>query len=443
MPLADASVQVSRVLVVKGGTVPQIGKSATTDREGRFVISGARAGDILVNVSSDLHVGVTKSVHLADGEEMTLDFALPPTPSISGHVWDENEKPVEALVWLIDLRYRAGVLSHGSIGPQPTDKNGSFRFESDLEAGRSYYVLAERSLTRSRAERDPGHLEKRTEVEESTYYGDASSLSAARPVIPGEGEHRGQVDIKIHKTIPYCVDGSVSLSGEPTGLALTIREAALAGLRLTPFQFESVEDGTFHLCGITRGEYTIAPLQIKLGGFRLLTVTDSDLHDVVVNVDTADLYLDLSWDGEPPAEQHATVLPPRGVTVHVTHTADGVPQIERSEIRSGPAIAEGSEIAVILTGGGSAEQSSKAAPAPYRGPFGADLLPGDYAVEARVASGSYVKELLYNGVPVADRMIQLAAGIHGTLQVVATKGGGAVTVKVADGDEKLSLARWL
>ncbi len=437
-PLANAYVQVWRIVVMKGMDIgPRPDREGTpTDPDGRYAIPSVRAGDIVVKAKSDSHEGAGQSVNLADGEDMTLDFALSPWPSISGRVLDENQKPADALVWLIDSRYRDGLLVHGRIGPGITDENGTFTFASELEPGRSYYVLAERPLTSSVAYRDPGPLEARAPIEQTTYYGDASSLRAAVPLSLREGEHRLQTDIGIRKSIPYCVGGRVLVSGEPAAILLTVQPADLAGLTLTPFSFESAEDGSFHVCGLTPGEYSVSPFNSRLGGSTLFTVAHSDLQDVLLHVDAVDLYLDLSWEGDPPAEQHPTLLPAIGVSYRAKLTADGVTQMERIEIRPGPAIGEGSEIAVTLSADGLPSPVSKAAPAPYSGPFGQDLVPGDYSVEAQVAPGCYVKELAYNGVPIPNRVLHLAAGMHGTLRVVASKGGATVTVKVTDSDDK-------
>lgn len=436
-PLAGAPVKVTRILVIKGGTIPEFdnAEGTVTDSGGRYTIPAVRTGDILLHVQYESHETVTQNVHLSDGDDLTVDFALPSAPSISGSIVDDSQKPANGLVWLIDSRYRAGLLVHDKIGPQLTDEKGRFTFESGLEAGRSYYILAERPLTGSLASLDPAPLDQRTPIEQTTYYGDASSLGAAVPVSLQDGEHREQINIKIRKAIPYCVDGRVFVSGEPGSALLTIREAALAGLALTPYTFQSGEGGTFHVCGLTPGEYSISSQNSTFGGATPITISDSDVHGIRLNLGLSDLHLELAWEGDPPAEKHPTLLPPLGVSYHATTTADGVPEMERTEIRQGPAIAEGSEIAVTLTTG-EVSRFSKAASAPYSGAFASDLAPGDYSVEARVVSGCYVKELSYNGVPIPDRVIHLEAGIQGTLRVVASRGGGTVKVKVTDSDDK-------
>lgn len=216
-------------------------------------------------------------------------------------------------------------------------------------------------------------------------------------------------------------------------MSVGVREAALAGVSLTPFEFESADDGSFHVCGLTPGEYALVPVRSQRSGLTTFTINSSDLENLRLNLDTANLFLDLSWDGDPPSEAHPSLLPPLSVGFHTTLSADGTARTERTEYRTGPEMGDGAEIAILLSSA-DLPQANRSETAPYRGPFGSDLTPGDYAVEARVAAGSYIKEITYNGVPVTDGVLHLAAGVSGTLRVVASQGAASVTAKVTDAD---------
>jgi hypothetical protein len=429
MPLVDATVQVWRIAAIKGGTIQQTSdtEKASTDGGGHYRVPAVLTGDIMVSVGADGHDGVTRKVNLDTDTDLTVDFELPPAPTISGHVFDENKEPAHALVWLIATGYRSGLLLRRQIGPQITDDKGYFSFDSGVEAGRSYYLLAERPLTKRR-------VGEREEVERSTYYGDAASLTAATPITLRPGQ-RQMADIKIRKAKPYCVDGIVKAAGEPVYMSMSIREASLAGVSVTSFDVESSDDGTFHVCGLPPGEYSLVPVRSIRNGLTHFTIADSDLNDVQLNLDFANLYLDLSWDGDSPSEQHPSLLPPLSVGFHTTILADGTRQAERTEYRTWPEMADGGEVAILLSSA-DVPRAQKSETAPYRGPFGSDLNPGDYAVDVRVAAGSYVKELTYGGVPVTDGTLSLVAGVNGTLRVVAAQGAATVTAKVTDADGK-------
>jgi hypothetical protein len=89
--------------------------------------------------------------------------------------------------------------------------------------------------------------------------------------------------------------------------------------------------------------------------------------------------------------------------------------------------AQGSEIAVRVT------NNFKNEPAPYDGRLG-NFAPGDYALRVRVAAGSDIKEMLYQGVPITDGTLHVAAGANGTLRIIATQGAAALTCTTADPD---------
>lgn len=280
-PLVDAAVRVWRVVAIEGGTIPQISDREWTSTEGggRYRIPKAGIGDIEVTARAGGHTTVSRKAHLDADADLTLDFDLPPNPTISGHVLDENKKPTSALVWLIASEYRSGLLLRRRIGPGMADETGHFAFDSDLEAGRSYYLLAERPVTRDRAIA-PKPLEEREEVDESTYYGDVHSLRDATPITLRPGQHYDVADIKIHKAKPYCVDGRTKLAGEPASVSIGIREAAMAEISLTPLEFESADDGSFHVCGLTPGEYALVPVKSQRSGLTAFTISNADLENI-------------------------------------------------------------------------------------------------------------------------------------------------------------------
>jgi hypothetical protein len=179
--LGDADIRVIHIIAAQGGT-------ATTDSGGRYRLPKVGVGDLEVTVRADGHASASRKAHLDTNSDLALDFDLPPNPTISGHVFDEDKKPASALVWLIASAYRSGLLLRRRIGPEITDGNGHFSFDSDLEAGRSYYVLAERPPTTNRAAPNSKPSEEREDVEESTYYGDVNSFRDATPITLRPGQ---------------------------------------------------------------------------------------------------------------------------------------------------------------------------------------------------------------------------------------------------------------
>jgi len=285
-------------------------------------------------------------------------------------------------------------------------------------------LLVDRPLPDDADSHKPLPLDQREPIQAPTYYGEATSLEAATPLTLRPGEHREGLDIKIRKAATYCVDGKVDLAGAAAGLA--IREQALNGADLTRIRTSPAADGAFHVCDLTPGQYTV----FSGMGSADFAIADSDVHQVLVNIGLVALHLQSAWDGDPPATPKTPerlVALASGPEGDLSENADRLNQQVNQVMKTMLGSAQGNEIAVRITG------MFKPEPAPHDGSLG-NFAPGDYALQVHVAAGSYIKEMTYQGVAIADGILHLASGANGTLRVVATQGAAALTSTAADAD---------
>jgi hypothetical protein len=443
-PLPDFNVRVIRMQPMEG--VGLASMSSSTDEEGRYTIDNVPAGALLITVSFAKLRPLSRAVQLGAGQDMTQDFLIPGSPVLSGRVLGQDKEPVvDAFVWVIQSDYLMGFLRHSAIGPQVTGEDGTFTFDTGLEAERAYYVVVDRPPP------EPAPTDPRELIETPTYYGDATSLDAATPLVLRPGEHREQVEIGIRKSVSYCVEGKTEVSGKPASLGFAIHELALAGTQLARLNAYSAEDGTFRICNLTPGQYRLSTNNPSRGEAEF-AIANSDVHHVQLAVETATLHLDLAWDGDPPPIPKST-LPVLSASMRVVLVGDRyvvtdqsgrVWELSAAEAGRSFASSQADRIAVNLTGlrNGLSVLTSEAAP--YDGPFrwgpgrddtaAAAIPAGDYLVGFSPPSGSYVKRMTYNGVTFTDRLLHLAPGASGTLRIVASQDAGTLSYKVADAD---------
>jgi hypothetical protein len=405
------------------------------DSESRYRAADIPPGPLLITASCVGHQMVLRSVRLGAGEDLAVDFLIPSTPTISGRVLDQNKKPMANMsVWIIQSEYRHGSLHYSSIGPRTTGKDGGFTFESGLEAGRGYYLLADRLRPDSAAQRDPLPLGEREPIDAPTYYGDAISLADALPLVLLPGEHREQVDIKIRRSTWYCVDGNLEVSRKPAFLGYSIFELPLAGTEVVRFRAYPADDGSFRVCNLTSGQYRLSPTSSQTGGGQEFAITDSDVHRLRVALDTVPVQLELAWDGTPPPEPPAS--PDSETTVKaafsiVLQIPSGGEWMSPEALPLAPRTLD-NRISVNLFGVPDGATRLKSELAPYDGPFGSEVPTGDYAVQVGVPPGTYLKEITYGGVSIAGRLLQLVPGTRDTLRILVSQDAARLTYRVSD-----------
>jgi hypothetical protein len=333
-------------------------------------------------------------------------------------------------------------VSHSLMGPRVTGQDGGYNFDDFLTPNRTYYLLADRAVRQEIVAREPEPPDQRERIDTPTYYGDATTLDTALPVILRPGEHRDGAEIQIQKAAYYCVDGTANVSGKPAAAPIFIHEQALGATSLYRVGGEAAKDGAFRVCGLTAGQYRLTTNGPQGSiGITDFTVSGTDVHHIQVDMDLVPLHLELKWDGDPPPPPD----PKQPDTSHFRTKDDSIFVVQDgAEIKLSPeqyvklAMTRSTyNVTVQLSGiiNGGHYQSQSARP-PYEGEFGA-VPAGDYVVTPHLAPGCcYLRGMEYNGAPLAGRALHLAPGSHGTLRLLLAIDGGSLTCNVVDANGK-------
>ncbi|HLK67246.1 MAG TPA: carboxypeptidase-like regulatory domain-containing protein [Bryobacteraceae bacterium] len=348
---------------------------------------------------------------------------------ISGQVLYHAQPVAGATVWLVASEYRLGILCRFRLGPRVTDNHGKFRFDSDLEQGCEYYVLAERHVPSADSADDALPAGQQSPIQATTYYGDAPSLTTGMPIVLGPREHRDDVNISMRKAMSYCVSGMVKVYDMPFALYLTVQESALARSDGSIHQGASGQDGSFRFCGLTPGEYALFTPE-NGNGIAHFSVTDADVRGVLLNVDTtpSELRLELSCEDDVPPRPEAQSTDirwcgPQKALVPADRTG-----WDYDSSSSTPE--DGISVRLLREDGFSFVQTLSA---PFVSTF-EPLSSGDYGVDVIPPPGWYVKRLTLGGISLAARTMHLSPGSLEILRIVVSPGAGAIKCEVTDED---------
>lgn len=429
---------------------------AATDEFGNYTLAGLSPGNY--SVKADRGPG-TENVKLDAGQDLTVDLVIPANPAISGRVLNQEKEPVvDAFVWLLRPQYARGVLGYAVIGPKVTGGDGSYSFDSGLEANRRYYLLVEHKPSDEFVSAPPPHLKERQPIEVSTYYPSANRIDSATVIVLQPGESREHVDILIATAPYFCVSGKIESEGKPASISLTVHEAPLAGTHLL-IRSSTGDEGKYRVCGLPPGTYRLSSSE----SFREFQVASSDVEHIDLSLDMASLRLQVDWDGPPPASPGIRSLNPQAMaTLRDIAAAAGVgdnptdeelsklasrlnpkgpgnPYIPAAlnKLRDQPGFPE--EMGNLLSSltlifGDVVRVWLEGAAMRQVGTTPAWIPAADYSVNVMSPFGGYVKQITFNDVPLADSVLHLAPAQSGTLHVLMASGMAKLAVTVADAD---------
>jgi protocatechuate 3,4-dioxygenase beta subunit len=269
-----------------------------TGADGRFLFSDLPPGSYALSVwrSGYADFSCAKSricgqLSLKSGQKVEgIVLRLHPAGVIAGHVFDEDQDPVEGIqVYALRINFLPGgrreIYGTGSV---VTDDQGSFRM-ANLPLG-FYYVraggLIEHPKEQAALKQGPGDsLQYR-----DTYYPGTSALNEATPLeVSPEGEASGiRFSVTTEKT--YTVTGEVVSGGKraelkPAAVHCTKRSDAQplfgrGGIGIGP-------DGSFEIPQLSPGEYTLSATRTtKDGGevdegFASVRLVDSNVRATI------------------------------------------------------------------------------------------------------------------------------------------------------------------
>lgn len=244
-PLADVRVTVNPEPA--GAGAPQA-KSATTDAEGKFTITGVVPGRYTVAATRTLffrprrNTGAVAITVIADQRLRDVQILLMPTGVIAGRVVDENREPLRSVrIEALRSEYRDGVRTWVNSGQNTTDDRGEYRL-FNLQPG-TYYIRAAQGNTLT-----PGP---------ALYYPGVPDSEDASPIQIEAGGELGAIDIAMRRTSEYSVQ--FKLGGVPPGSTVnfTIQRRSTKVVETLPARPETQPDGSYRIARLPPGAYDI------------------------------------------------------------------------------------------------------------------------------------------------------------------------------------------
>jgi hypothetical protein len=265
-PLRKASVSVTR-----SPGVPDL-PTAVTDVQGRFSLTGLRAGRYTVSVDRFGYLSPSRAeidkeiITVYDGQQVTgITIKLTPNGSISGRVLDDDGDPLAgAEVVLFQVMWRQGRFELSSGASESADDRGAYRF-GELTPGR-YFIQARPAGARA----VPTAIVVPGETPQPTWFGGSLDHANAAVIQLLPGENRMDLDIRLRSAVSYGMEGRVTGienleidPGNPTTrprLGLTRIDSEVREPMSTP---NLKNDGTFAVSGLRPGTYELTAAQGK------------------------------------------------------------------------------------------------------------------------------------------------------------------------------------
>ena len=285
-----------RVLSTAGRPVPCVevvayrgtnrAATATTDAEGRYALTGLRAGAYPIEFKRDGYVAVHwgqqqrgspgRPVALRNGQQLNdVDIMLPHGGAITGTLLDEFLEPVENVtVRALELRGDEDRLMAVGTASAQTDDRGRYRL---------FGLLPGRYIIASAAAADPA--DPRTgKGYAPAYFPGVTDIASARAVDVFEEQDRGWVDFPREPVRVVTVTGTALNSrNEPVTDRVVLVASQRSGAVISDTQGAEVTgpDGTFTIPNVPPGDYVVqatskSPDATPEFGMQYVTVYEDD-----------------------------------------------------------------------------------------------------------------------------------------------------------------------
>ncbi|HWQ53055.1 MAG TPA: carboxypeptidase-like regulatory domain-containing protein [Bryobacteraceae bacterium] len=225
---------------------------------------------------------------ISAGQEMReITFKVQPNAVASGRVLDEDGEPLQGvLVTPLKGMYHQGRRQHIPVGSAMSNDLGEYRI-ANLAAGT--YVL---SATLMRPGQSPAPAaDQPEETYITTYYPNATVVSAAAPVEVTVGADMGGMDIKLAKARSVRVSGKVIGLAKDQKVSVRLIPKGAGFLAMITGKNAVVKpDGTFEIAGAIPGSYVLRANDARgmkpLSAGVPIEVGDKRIEDAVLEIAT-------------------------------------------------------------------------------------------------------------------------------------------------------------
>jgi hypothetical protein len=261
----------------------------------------------------------------------------------------------------------------------------------------------------SDAPAEPG---KRRPVIVPTAFPNSPTLEGAAAVVLLPGERREAVNVRLVRSLTYCVEGTAKVPGSTAELAVWFQELQPAsavpagGAAVPPAVAYPNADGEFRICGLHSGEYALAAAtreSPRRFDYATVIVGERDVSGVKLAAQPGIAIAgSMAWDGPAPAAPDKT---------RITVTLATQRLVSALYFASSPV------------------------PGEFRI---ADVARFDMECSIRgLPGGYYVKDITYGGVSVFGKRIPVGKAVGSAeLRILVARDGGSLAFRVTDEEGK-------
>lgn len=410
----------------------QIKRTAITDQNGRYRLSGLDPGRYKITVSQQVvrqapRVIASREIAVNRDQDLSgIDIRAQPLGEISGRILDANREPISGIkVFLVASEYSLGAVRHSFALVASSDDRGAYRLRG-VDSGRAYLIFAQktRPYFLDSVSDSPAAPKLRRPATISTFYPDSTRVEAAGRVTLLPGEKRDNIDIVMARAPAYCLEGVVGGGPGSKIFQITEKQPSVGfwgeSLLTMPIPTGKTKpDGAFRICDIAPGDYELTAIsgdleEPKLLGSATVTITDRDItRFTIVPFPPVTLEAEIVWaEGDSP-EDSPEPVPDFGLNI--------LP-VGRNWFRG--------------------EAKYLRQPIPSR--FTVDgLFVGDYSLRiSGLPRYAHIRDVTYGGLSILGMPLSVGSAFAGArLQIAVARDGGTLAIAAvasARGDEPAS-----
>ena len=413
----------ARVVVTASGGGP--GRAAVTDEAGRFQVTALPAGTYTITATKagfiDGAFGQRRAVRsgtpiqLADGQRLqNIDFALARGSVITGHILDEDGEPIaRTMVQALRYQYVRGERGLAPAGVDQSDDRGQYRIfglapgEYVVSATAAFGGFMRRVLITPPPQSMGLEDDTASTGYAPTYYpGVITAAEAARVRVAAAQELNG-IDFQLRLVPLATVRGTTT---EPSGVVALVSEDAAGPMRMQGLRGPVRPNGTFTISNVPPGKYlAVARIEGATGpataAMQSVVVSGEDVTISLTTVRGSRLGGAITFES-------ATAAPPKGFSGF---------RVSAQPI--------GAAAALPRTG--------RPVDADERGQFLlADLMPGQYVIQANGGAGWTMKAVYLDGRDVTDQPVEIKGDNPDGLTLIFTDRVSSLTGTVgSDGGQ--------
>jgi hypothetical protein len=397
----------------------QIKRTATTDENGRYRLSGLEPGRYRISVRQQVVrqaprvIGTKEIVVFRDQDLSGIDIRARSLGEISGRITDANREPISGIkVFLVASEYSLGAVRHSLALVSTSDDRGTYRFQG-VDSGRAYLIFAQKSRPYflDSVSDSPASPKLRRPATISTFYPNSPSLEAAGRVTLLPGEMRDNIDIVMARAAAHCLEGVVGGGPGSKMFQITEKQPSVGfwgeSLLTMPIPTGKTKpDSAFRICDLAPGDYELTaisgdPEEPKLLGSATVTITDRDItRFTIVPFPTVTLEAEIVW-------------------------ADG------DSLQNAPAPAPDIGLNILPVGRNWFRGEAKYLRQPVPSRFTIDgLFVGDYSLRiSGIPAYAHVKDVTYGGLSILGMPLSIGSAFAGArLQIALARDGGTLAI---------------